>query len=321
MTGVDLVTGGCGFIGSHLVTALQARGRQVRVLDLAPQPVNLRKVEHLEASILDVDAVASAVGGVERVFHVAGDPSLWSRKQDDFDRSNRSGAEIVMDAAVAAGADRIVLTSTHAIDVRSKGLTGLAAMPGPYTRAKFLAEQHALKLVGQGAPIIAVAPTMPLGPGDRNLTPPTRMLLEFLRGQNPAFLEFMINLIDVREVAEGHVLAAEKGEPGVRYMLGRHNLLMSEFLHATEQISGQHMPTRRIPYQLAWSSAAAMEFLSLITGKPPRASLEGIRLAKYLKRVPDDASEGLELAEWPLEPMLRDSIDWLEQEGLWKRNG
>lgn len=319
MSDIDVVTGGAGFIGSHLVDALLARGRRVRVLDIkAPSQIG---VEFAKGSILDQGLVQESVHGAGRVFHVAGDPALWARGQDHFDKANRTGAETVLDAAVAAGAERIILTSSHAIDVRSVAKNRHAAMPGPYTRAKFAAEQYALKLVGEGAPVIAVAPTMPLGPGDSNLTPPTRMLLEFLQGRNPAFYEFMINLIDVREVAEGHVLAAEKGEIGVRYVLGRHNLLMSEFLRLVEQISGQRMPRRRIPYALARASAGAMELASTITGRPPRASVEGVRLAKHLKRVPDDPAEALGLVEWPLEPMLRDAIDWLRAEGHWRSHG
>lgn len=319
MSGVDFVTGGCGFIGRHLVDALHARGREVRVLDTAPAVPGWSGVDHRQGSILDTDAVAAAVAGAERVFHVAGDPSLWSKGRDDFDRANRSGAETVIDAAIAAGAERIILTSSHAIDV--KGRATETAMPGPYTRAKFRAEQFALQRIGEGAPIIAVAPTMPMGPGDVNLTPPTRMLLEFLRGENPAYLQFMTNLIDVREVAEGHVLAAEKGEIGVRYILGRHNVLMSEFLELIARLSGRKMPRRTIPYGLALASAGVMEALSLITGKPPRASLEGVRLAKRLKRVPDDPAEALGVPEWPMEPMLADAIGWLESEGYWSRHG
>ncbi|WP_416896351.1 MAG: NAD-dependent epimerase/dehydratase family protein [Minwuia sp.] len=319
MTGIDLVTGGCGFIGRHLVAALQARGRAVRVLDTAPLPDGMTGIDHHRASILDVPAVDAAVAGAERVFHVAGDPSLWARGGKAFDRTNRSGAETVIDAAVEAGASRIVLTSSHAIDV--KGRPTETAMPGPYTRAKFRAEQFALRRVGEGAPVIAVAPTMPLGPGDRNLTPPTRMLLEFLQGKNPAFLDFEVNLIDVREVAEGHVLAAERGEAGVRYVLGRHNLMLSDMLAMVERISGRAMPKRTIPYALAWASAAVMEAGALITRKPPRASLEGVRLARRLMPVADDPAAVLGLPEWPLEAMLRDAIGWLEEERHWRRDG
>ncbi|ANK82885.1 MAG: hypothetical protein TEF_20320 [Rhizobiales bacterium NRL2] len=318
MGDLDLVTGGCGFIGRHLVAALQARGRRVRVLDTAPLAEEVAGVELVRASILDAAAVDEAVAGAERVFHVAGDPSLWARGADDFDRANRSGAETVIDAAIEAGASRIVLTSTHAIDVKDGA--SAAAMPGAYTRAKYRAEQFALRRVAEGAPIIAVAPTMPLGPGDANLTPPTRMLLEFLQGRNPAFLDFEVNLIDVREVAEGHVLAAERGEPGVRYVLGRYNLMLSEMLRIVERLSGRPMPTRTIPYGLAWVSAAAMAAAARVTGKPPRASLEGVRLARRLKPVAENPAAALGLAAWPLEPMLGDAIGWLEREGYWRRD-
>ncbi|WP_417514969.1 NAD-dependent epimerase/dehydratase family protein [Minwuia sp.] len=320
-SGLDLVTGGCGFIGRHLVAALHARGRQVRVLDTAGLPSGMSGVVHHQASILSHEAVDEAVEGVEHVYHVAGDPSLWSKGQHDFDRTNRTGAEMVLDAAVAAGARRIILTSTHAIDVKSKGPVKEATMPGPYTRAKFRAEQYALKLIGEGAPIIAVAPTMPMGPGDVNLTPPMRMLLEFLRGENPAYYEFETNLIDVREVAEGHVLAAERGEVGVRYVLGRHNVLMSEFLSLVERLSQKPMPRRRIPFAVALASAWAFEGAALVTRKPPRASVEGVRLAKQLKPVPGNPAAALDLPEWPLEDMLRDAIAWFEHEGYWTRDG
>lgn len=317
MSNLDLVTGGCGFIGRHLVENLRARGRDVRVLDLdAPHEVQ-PGVEYLAGSVTDVEAVRQAVRGAARVFHVAGNPELWARGADDFERANHGGAETVMRAAAEAGAGRIVLTSTHAIRVRSRGEPSEADMLGPYTRAKFRAELAARRLAAEGAPVVSVAPTMPIGPCDDNLTPPMKMIADFLNRRNPAYLDFETNLIDVREVAEGHVRAAEAGEAGWTYVLGRHNLMLSEMLKRLGAISGVPMPGRRIPYWLAWTAAAVSEASSRFTGRAPRASLEGVRLARALAPVPDDPSPELGLSEWPLDRALGDAVHWLAEAGHW----
>lgn len=306
--GLDLVTGGAGFIGRHLVDSLRARGRAVRVLDRSDPGDLPAEVELVRGSITDADTVARAVAGAERVFHVAGNPELWARSPDSFDDTNRAGAECVFEEAAKAGVARLVLTSTHAIQVRGP-------MPGPYTRAKQAAERAALARAARGEPVVVVRPTMPVGPGDRNLTPPTRMLLDFLNGRHPAYLEFETNLIDVREVAEGHVLAAERGKPGVAYVLGRHNLMMSALLGELRRLTGLPMARLRVPYPLALLSALVSEAIAGLTGAPPAGSVEAVRLASALLPVADDPAAALALPAWPLETALRDSIRWLDRAG------
>ncbi|MEC9347070.1 MAG: NAD-dependent epimerase/dehydratase family protein [Pseudomonadota bacterium] len=305
---LDLVTGGAGFIGRHLVATLRRRGRSVRVLDRFVPDDMPSDVDMVQGSITDPDTVAHAVTGAERVFHVAGNPELWDRAPDTFDSTNRAGAECVFEAAAKAGVVRLVLTSTHAIQVRGE-------MPGPYTRAKQAAEQAALERAGRGEPIVIVRPTMPIGPDDRNLTPPTRMLLDFLNGRHPAFLEFETNLIDVREVAEGHVLAAERGEPGTAYVLGRHALMMSALLDELRRLTGLPMARLRVPYPLALLSARVSEALAGLTGAPPAGSVEAVRLARALLPVERDPAAALDLPAWPLEAALRDTIRWLDRAG------
>lgn len=299
----DLVTGGAGFIGGHLVAALQRRGRTVRILDLVP-PVHAAAVEHVCGSITDPEVVQEAVRGVERVFHVAGIPTLWDGDAESFKRINHIGAEIVFDAAARAGVDRVVLTSSHTVDFQG-------ALPGPYARAKWAAEKAALARAARGEPVVVVKPTLPIGPDDPNLTPPTMMLRDFLNGRHPAYLEFEANLIDVREVAEGHVLAAERGEPGGCYMLGRHNIRMSALLTLLADLTGLPMPRLRVPYALALVAAHAAEAIARLTGRPPDASVEGVRLTRMLEPVSEAPAAALGLEAWPLRQALLDTIRWL----------
>lgn len=321
MTEVDLVTGGAGFIGRHLVDCLLARGRRVRVLDMSEPASPVEAVEFVRGSVTDADAVRRAVADADRVFHVAGNPELWAKAADTFERTNHGGAETVMRAAFDAGASRIVLTSTHAIRLARPAEPAESDMPGPYTRAKFRAEQAARRLAAEGAPVVMVAPTLPIGPGDDNLTPPMRMISDFLNRRSPAYLDFETNLIDVREVAEGHVRAAEVGEGGRTYVLGRHNLTMSELLRRLQAISGVPMPGRRIPYWLAWTAAAVSELSAKFSGEAPRASLEGVRLARALAPVADDPSRELGLTAWPLDRALGDAVHWLAESGNWPEGG
>ena len=195
----SLVTGGSGFIGSHLVHQLMARGERVRILDVAEPAPSLDGAEYLKGSILDRDTVARALAGVHRVYHLAANPNLWSRRRREFEDVNVRGTEIVLEQAARVNVERIVHCSTESI-LKSHshrlvapladaepGLT-IESVPGPYCRSKFVAEQRALEAAQRGLPVIVVNPTLPVGPGDRFLTPPTRMLVLFLNGGTPAYL-------------------------------------------------------------------------------------------------------------------------------------
>jgi dihydroflavonol-4-reductase len=288
-----LVTGGCGFIGRHLAHMLRERGDAVRILDI--DPVDLGEdIEIVAGSILDEDLVAKSIAGVEQVYHLAANPNLWLPDKNDFYRINTQGTEIVLAAARKEEVARVVYTSTESIlkgtpktktrssnqPIDERVALSLDDMPGPYCRSKYLAEERAMAAAREGLPVVIVNPTLPIGPGDRRLTPPTRMLLGFLSGRYPAYLDCAFNMIDARDAALGHILAAERGRIGERYILGGENLFLHEVLAILGELSGRPMPRRRVPYWLAYTSAAVAEAWSdLITKKPPTAPLTGVRLA------------------------------------------
>ena len=289
----NLVTGGAGFIGTHLVRLLRERGESVRVLDLKAPAERIDGVDYRQGSITDPDAVAAAVAGCERVFHLAALSGLWGPDKPAFLSVNRDGTRNVLDATRDAGVETVVHTSTESILIatgRGRGRKPqrvdehtqleLEDMAGAYCRGKYLAEQEAQRAAAAGQRVIVVNPTVPAGPGDHWLTPPTRMMLGFLNGDYPAYLDSDINLADARDVALGHLLAAECGEPGQRYILGAHNLRLGELLGWLHAVSGRAMPRRRIPYWLAWAVGVCGEVIAdHITHKPPAAPLTGVRLA------------------------------------------
>ena len=295
----------------------------MRVLDLdvgAPLPEG---AERVVGSAADRETLRRAMAGAKRVFHAAGNPRLWARRHADFLAANLHTTEAVLDEAARAGVARIVFVSTAAIHFappRGGAAPGLADMPGGYTRSKFLAERAALDAAANGLPVTIVNPCLPMGAGDRNLTPPTRMLLDFVNGATPAFLDFELRIVDVGDLAEACVRAAERGAPGERYFLGGPPLRLSELLAMAERITGLAMPRRRVPYALAFAAAACSELAARIAGREPRAPLEGVRLARRpsapgaLRTAAD-----LGLALRPVEETLAEALAWLADEGLAKR--
>ncbi len=326
-----LVTGGAGFLGGHLVRLLLERGLAVRVLDLQDSPSRDRRAELIEGSILDRPLLRDALAGVDWVFHLAADPNLWAADKSSFHGTNTEGTKRVIEAAGDSGAARIVYTSTESILVgrgRTRGrlidesvAPRLAEMRGPYCRSKFLAEQAALEAARRGLPVVVVNPTMPIGANDHRLTPPTRMLLDFLNGENPAYLEFEMNLVRAADAARGHLLAAERGRVGERYILGGDNIKLSEVLATVEALTGLPMPKTTIPYGLALAVAAVSEtYADWISRKPPKASLTGVQLAGAGMRI-DSSKAARELGHrpTPLRESLAEAVTWLADQGLVRR--
>lgn len=327
---LSLVTGGSGFIGRHLVHLLRRHGEAVRVFDWRPPAYPERGgLEFHQGDIADAAAVERAVAGARRVYHLAANPNLWARDPAEFDRVNHRGTLNVLAAAARHRPDRVIYTSTESIlaGVRARAAGGMIDegvdlrvedMPGPYCRSKFLAERAALEAAADGLPVVVVNPTLPIGPGDSLLTPPSRMLLDFLNGRAPAYLETAFNMIDVRDAALGHLLAAQHGRIGQRYILAGENLTMSALLALLTELSGRPMPRRRIPYWLAYAYSAADEFIAdHITRKAPRAPLTGVRLARHAMHF-DSRRALLELGLQPrsLHHSLADALDWFRREGL-----
>ncbi len=323
-----LVTGGAGFLGSHLVAQLLDAGQPVRVLERPGAMVDhlpLDRIELVSADIRDESAVREAARDCEYVYHLAADANLWRRDRGEFDRINRLGTVHVMRAALDHGAKRILYTSTESI-LSSRNSNGGAVeklrlkasdMIGPYCLSKFYAEEEVFRLVEEGAPIIVVSPTLPVGPGDRGQTPPTRMSVAFCRGELPAYLDCRFNLIDARDVATGMILAMEKGRTGIRYLLGGENIRLSDWLSILGEEAGQPVPRWKVPYSLAllvaWFSEKWADYVS---GKIPLATITGVRLTRRNMFFDPSASlKELGLHPRPIREAARDAVAWYRSQG------
>ena len=326
--GVSLVTGGCGFIGRHLVQTLINHGQPVRVLDISHcKEVFQEEIDFWSGSILDKDLLYNAMQGVSVVYHLAGIPHLWSKDPGDFYNLNVAGTKSVVEVAGRVGLQKFIYTSSETVlrgwrnssnspINESQSSPELNELPGPYSRSKLQAEQIVVQEIKNGLPGVIVYPTIPIGAGDINLTPPTQMIKNFLNGKTLAYMECNLNLIPVKAVAEGHILAAEKGGVGERYILGQENLKMSELLLMIEQQSGKKMPTRRIPYAVANLTAHVMELAARFSKRIPQASVEGVRLAgANLVFNCDKARKELMLPQYSIPQALSEAAGWLEEHG------
>lgn len=289
-----VVTGGTGFIGSHLVRELLNRGDQVRVFALPGDdrtPIDGLEVEVCEGDVRDFDAVARALRGADRLYHLAGMASLWAPDPGVFDEVNHLGTLNVLRAAGQTDTlERIVYTSSATVLAPSNRndptyyhfLNSPVEAAGPYCRSKLMAGRAALAASCECLPVVIVCPTAPIGPGDPNITPPTQMILNVLNGRvKGAIYDCKFNLVDVRDVAVAHIKAEELGQPGRIYPLNSANLMLSDLLALVKGMTGLKVPRRRIPYTVALSFAYLNELVAdHITGAQPIASVTGVRLAK-----------------------------------------
>jgi dihydroflavonol-4-reductase len=314
-----LVTGGSGFIGQHLVSTLVASGHQTRVLDLRPPRRTVTDVEYINGSVLDRDLVDRAVDGIDQVYHLAGIPGMWVSRKDDFHSINCRGTEVIIAAARKRGIARLLHCSTESILFRaSPGGDGAVEdtlltaedMPGPYTRSKLLAERLAMQAAASGFPVVIGSPTMPIGPHDYNLTPPTAMLRHFLGKRLQFYLDFVLNLVDVRDVATGLILAMDRGQVGQRYILGGESIPLRKLLQLVAAMSGHGSLRVRVPGRLAEITAAVLEFVAdHVTHNPPSATAEAVRIALRAKALSiEKAQRELGYAPRPIEPALRETI-------------
>jgi dihydroflavonol-4-reductase len=323
-----LVTGGAGFIGSHLVCRLVEQGEDVRVLDLPAAFVGhlpLDRIELIRGDIRDRRAVERAVRGCREVYHLAANPHLWTRRRGLFRQVNFLGTVNVLESALAAGVRRVLYTSTESILTRARQSgpidedqhVSLRDVIGPYCRSKYLAERHALELARRGAPVVIVNPTIPVGPGDHGRTPPTQMMLDFCRGGRREYLDAELNLIDVRDVAEGMVLAMGRGRPGRRYLLGSENLSVLAVFRRLAALTGLPEPHRRVPYVVALAAAYVSEWLAdVVTHRPPAATVTGVKLTRRVMHFdPRRSLEELGLKPRPVAESLADAVAWFRSVG------
>jgi dihydroflavonol-4-reductase len=289
---ISLVTGASGFVGSHVARALVARGEQVRVLARPASDLKAiagMKVDRMTGDLREPASLRLALEGVQRVFHVAADYRLWARNPREIYRNNVDGTRNLLSAAENAGVERFVYTSTvGTIAVPRPGalpdeetVARLDEMIGHYKRSKLLAEEQALRAARQGLPVVIVNPTTPVGPGDWKPTPTGRMIVDFLNGRTPAYVDSGLNIVAVEDVAEGHWLAAERGRTGERYLLGSENMTLREIFAVLARFSGRRVPRWKVPHALALAAGYADAAISALSGREPRIPLEGVRMARH----------------------------------------
>lgn len=327
------VTGASGFIGANLVHELRARGHRVKAL-LRPG-ADLRGLagadfERVAGDVSDRDTLSAAMRGCDWCFHVAASYHLWLRDYRPMYAANVEGTRNVIEAAARAGCSRIVYTSTvgciglpketggRMVPTDETAPVAEAQMSNHYKLSKWRAERVALELAAQGLPVVIVNPSAPVGPRDVKPTPTGQVIVDFLNRQMPAYLDTGLNWVHVRDVAVGHILAAEKGRTGERYILGHGagNWTMQEAFAVLQEITGLAAPRLRVPYPVALAAAYANEAVSFFTKQSPKAPLAGVRMAKYKMFFnPAKAVQELGLPQTPPRQALADAVDWFRANG------
>jgi dihydroflavonol-4-reductase len=324
------VTGATGFLGSHVARVLAEQGADLRVL-VRPTS-NLKNLEGLKAEtatgdLRDPASLEKAMAGCEVVFHVAADYRLWVRDPAEMYRSNVEGTRAILEAARKNR--NTVRCVVYTSSVATMGFTGnghpadeespvsLADMIGHYKRSKFMAEQVALEAGRDGMRVVTVNPTTPVGEQDVKPTPTGRIVVDFLKGKFPAYVETGLNLVDVRECARGHVAALEKGKSGERYILGGENLTLKQILDKLGTISGLPSPKLKLPYFVAYVAGAVDETVSgRLLGREPRATVETVRMGKKKMWASSDKAEReLGWRTMPADAALRRAVDWFRGNG------
>lgn len=293
---------------------------------LARNPTALRELEGAEAvqgDLRDPSSLQRAVAGCSTVYHVAADYRLWTRDPQEMHRSNVDGTRAMLDAARRAGVDRFVYTSTVGCIAFPEGSIGdesmvaqLADMQGPYKESKLLAEHVALEFAREGFPVVIVNPTAPVGDHDFKPTPTGKIIVDFVRGAMPAYLDTGLNVVDVRDVALGHLAACEQGRVGERYILGAENMTLKQIFESLSPIAGRKPPAVQIPYAVAYAAGVASTAWANLTGQEPRAPLDGVKMARKKMWVRHEkAARELGYAPGPAVAALARAVEWFKSNG------
>jgi dihydroflavonol-4-reductase len=327
------VTGASGFVGANLVHELVARGHHVRVLVRAgadERGFAGLPVERVQGDLGNRSALAQGLAGCDWCFHVAASYQLWLRDYAPMYAANVDGTRAVIESAAAAGCKRIVYTSTVGCIGLPREINGTvtptdeatpvsgAQMSNHYKRSKWQAEVVARELAAAGAPVVIVNPSAPVGPRDVKPTPTGQIVVDFLNRRLPAYLDTGLNWVHVRDVAVGHILAAERGRVGERYILGHAdgNWTMQQTLAELAALTGVPAPTMRVPYWVALSAAHVSERVANLTGQPPKAPLAGVRMARYKMWFnPAKAIRELGLPQTPPRQAFVDAVEWFRAHG------
>jgi dihydroflavonol-4-reductase len=323
------VTGATGFVGSHVARALADQGAELRLLVRPTSPTaNLEGIagERVTGDLRQPDSLRKAMAGCEAVFHVAADYRLWARDPEEMYRSNVEGTRNIIQLAQQCGVRRVVYTSSvatvgftsngHLADENSP--VALADMIGHYKRSKFRAEQLALEAGRGGADVVLVNPTTPVGERDIKPTPTGRIIVDFLRRKFPAYVDTGLNLVDVAEVARGHIAALQRGKSGQRYILGGENLTLKQILDKLAAITGLPSPKVKLPYAVAMATGVVdTAFTGLLLRREPRVTVDAVRMGRK-KMFVSSAKAEQELG-WrivPVENALRRAVAWFRTQDM-----
>jgi len=321
-----LVTGAAGFLGSHVARQLVARGEEVRVLMRASstnRAIADLSLEYVTGDLRDPASLDRAMKGVKRVFHVAADYRLWARRSQDIYDSNVGGTKNLLEAARRAAVDQLIYTSTVATIAvdrpqRPNEFTDakLEEMVGHYKRSKWMAEKEALAAAKSGLPVVVAMPTTPVGPWDWKPTPTGKIILDFLNGKMPGYVETGLNFVGVEECAAGHLLVSEKGKVGERYLLGGENLTLKQMLDVLAKITGLRAPSLKIPHGLALGVAYASTVFSRLVGREPGIPIEGVKIARHNMFVDcSRAQRELGFKAGPVAAALERAVHWYAANG------
>lgn len=326
-----LLTGASGFVGSAVLRKLLARGDSVRVL-VRPES-DRRNLEGLdvtftEGNLLDGPSLERAASGCTALYHVAADYRLWVRRPQEMYDANVEGTRRLMQAALAVGMERVVYTSSVAtLGLNKDGSPAHEATPvslddmiGHYKRSKYLAEDVVKRMVTEeGLPAVIVNPSTPIGPRDIKPTPTGKMIVEAAAGRMPAYVDTGLNVVHVDDVAEGHLLAYDRGVVGERYILGGQNMALRDILAAIASLTGRPAPRIRLPHDLLWPVAAVAEMWGLISGREPFVTFDGLKMSK--KRMffaSDKATQALGYQPRPALDALKDAVTWFREAGYYR---
>lgn len=321
------VTGATGFIGASIVRELLADGVETRVL--TRPGADMRNLHGLDIEVCHGDLVSpeslvSAIKGCRYVFHAAADYRLWTRTPEAMYRVNVDGTRNLLNLCLSNSVDRVVYTSSvGTLGNPGDGTPGtedtpvtISDMVGHYKKSKFLAEREAEKFVDMGLPLVIVNPSTPVGPHDIKPTPTGKIIVDFMNGKMPAYLDTGLNLISVEDCAKGHVLAALKGKIGRKYILGNRNLTLREIFSMLERITGMPAPKVRLPYFPILLAAYLNEGISKVTGREPLIPLAGVQMArKFMYFNSERAVKELGLPQSSVESALGRAVDWFMSSG------
>lgn len=323
-----LVTGASGFVGSAVVRALLGAGYHVRaLLRKTSKRVNLAglDVEIVEGDMRDAAAVSRAMAGACYLFHVAADYRLWARKPEEILLNNREGTRLLMEAALAAGVERIVYTSSVAtIACAENGGQADETMQlsescaiGAYKQSKVAAERVVEAMIARDRlPAVIVHPTAPIGPRDQKPTPTGRVIIEAAAGRIPGFVDTGLNLVHVDDVAKGHLAAMRHGKPGEHYILGGQNVMLAEFLGQIAIMCGRPPPKLRLPRPLLYPCAVAAEVMAHVTRREPFLTVDGLRMSKHRMFFSSAKAErDLNYEARPYPEALKDALAWFRDYG------